>query len=344
MEKFIGILGGGNISESHMKAAQEAKGVRIAAVCGYNADKVAKLAETASVPAYTDLDEFLGHKPMDMVAIGSPSGTHAEQGVQAAEKGLHVLVEKPIDITTERADLLIETCSRKGVKLGVFFQDRVAPDLQRLKSMIDNGELGTIHLATAHVKWFRPPEYYGDSQWRGTWALDGGGAAMNQGSHTVDLLLWLLGQPKRVYGLTGTKLHSIETEDTAVAVIEFESGALATFEAATSAFPGQPRRLFVSGSEGTAQVEHDQLVSIDLADSTMSTEEKGEPARNLSESSPVVENVTGHRLIIEDFVRAIEQDLNPLCDGAEGRRCVELIEAIYKSAGTNQPVEFGSDS
>lgn len=344
MEKFVGIIGGGNISASHLKAAQEAKGVRIAAVCGYNAAKVAKLAETAGVPAYTDLDEFLSHKPMDIVAIGSPSGTHSEQGILAAEKGLHVLVEKPMDITTERADLLIETCSRKGVKLGVFFQDRVAPDLQRLKSMIDNGDLGRVHLATAHVKWFRPPEYYGDSQWRGTWALDGGGAVMNQGSHTVDLLLWLLGEPRRVYGATGTKLHTIETEDTAVAVIEFRSGVLATFEAATSAYPGQPRRLFVSGSEGTAQVEHDQLVSVDLVNSTVSTEEKVEPDRNLSESSPVVENVTGHRLIIEDFVKAIEQDINPLCDGMEGRRSVELIEAIYKSAGTKQPIEFGTNS
>ncbi len=344
MEKFVGILGGGNISESHVKAAQEARGVRIAAVCGYNSAKVAKLAKSAGVPAYTDLGDFLSHKPMDLVAIGSPSGTHAEQGVQAAEKGLHVLVEKPIDITTERADRLIETCSRMGVKLGVFFQDRVAPDLLRLKSMIDDGDLGRIHLATAHVKWFRPPEYYGDSQWRGTWALDGGGAVMNQGSHTVDLLLWLLGEPRRVYGATGTKVHTIETEDTAVAVIEFRSGALATFEAATSAYPGQPRRLFVSGSEGTAQVEHDLLVSVDLVNSTVSTQKKREPDRNLSESSPVVENVTGHRLIIEDFVRAIEQDINPLCDGVEGRRSVELIEAIYKSAGTKQPIELGTGS
>lgn len=343
MEKFVGILGGGNISETHLKAAQEAEGVRIAAVCGYNAAKVARLAESAAVPAYTDLDEFFSHKPMDLIAIGSPSGKHAEQGIQAAEKGLHVLVEKPIDITTERADQLIEICARQGVKLGVFFQDRVAPDLQRLKRMIDNGDLGRIHLATAHVKWYRPPEYYGDSRWRGTWALDGGGAVINQAIHTIDLMLWLLGDVRRVYSSTGTKLHDIETEDTAVAVIEFESGTLATFEAATSAYPGQPRRIFVSGSEGTAQVEHDLLVSVDLVNSTVESREKGEPGRNLSESSPVVENVTGHRLIIEDFVNAIEADINPLCDGLEGRRSVELIEALYKSARTRQPIEFTAD-
>lgn len=344
MEKFVGILGGGNISETHLRAAQEAEGVQVAAVCGYNAAKVAKLGESAGVPAYTDLENFLSHQPMDLVAIGSPSGKHAEQGIQAAERGLHVLVEKPIDITTERADQLIATCSRKGVKLGVFFQDRVAPDLQRLKSMIDNGDLGRIHLATAHVKWYRPPEYYGDSRWRGTWALDGGGAVINQAIHTVDLILWLLGDVGRVYAATGTKLHDIETEDTAVAVIEFKSGTLATFEAATSAYPGQPRRIFVSGSEGTAQVEHDLLVAVDLVNSTVDTQAKGEPGRNLSESSPVVENVTGHRLIIEDFVKAIEADIDPLCDGLEGRRSVELIEAIYKSARTRQPIELVTDA
>lgn len=344
MERFVGILGGGNISETHLKAAQQAEGVTVAAVCGRNPSSVVKLADDAGVPAFTDLESFLNHKPMDMVAIGSPSGVHAEQGILAADKGLHVLVEKPVDITTERVDQLIEACSQNGVKLGVFFQDRVAPDLQRLKRMLDQDDLGRIHLATAHVKWYRPPDYYKDSSWRGTWELDGGGAVMNQSIHTIDLLLWLLGDVERIYAAAGTKLHPIETEDTAVAVIEFRSGTLATFEAATSAYPGEPRRLFVSGSKGTAKVEHDRVVGLDLVGNDSSTRETIAADRNLSESSPVVENVTGHRLIMEDFVNAIKRDIRPLCDGLEGRRSVELVEALYQSARERKPIDLASRS
>jgi predicted dehydrogenase len=334
----VGILGGGNISESHLKAALEIDGVEVSAVCGQNRQKVEALANICQATTYIDTAEFLKHRPMDLVAIGSPSGIHAEQGIAAAGAGLHVLVEKPIDISTERADQLISACARANRKLGIFFQDRVAPDSRRLKRMIDSGGLGDVLLATAHVKWYRPPDYYGDSRWRGTWELDGGGALMNQAIHTVDLLLWLLGDVRQVTALTRTQLHEIEVEDTAVAILDFESGALGTFEASTSAYPGQPRKLFVSGSEGTVSLEHDKIVAIDLH-SAHETDSKPEATgRNLSESSPVVSDVTGHREIIRDFIEAIELDRPPLCDGFEARRSVELVEAIYRSAREGVPV------
>ena len=329
----IGILGGGNISESHLKAALEIEDLEVSAVCGQNQQKVEKLASHCQAATYSETAEFLKHRPMDLVAIGSPSGLHGEQGIAAAKAGLHVLVEKPLEINTERADQLISECDRAKVKLGIFFQDRVAPDSRRLKKLINNGELGRISLATAHVKWYRPPEYYGDSRWRGTWALDGGGAVMNQAIHTVDLLLWLLGDVRCVTALTKTQLHDIEVEDTAVALWEFKSGALGTFEATTAAFPGQPRRLFVSGSEGTVTFEHDRIVSFDLhSGHDASDQEPAAEGRNLSESSPVVSDVTGHREILRDFIDAIRLDRPPICDGREGRRSVELVEAIYRSA------------
>ncbi|MGW8182272.1 MAG: Gfo/Idh/MocA family protein, partial [bacterium] len=305
-----------------------------------NQTKVKDLASSCQASIYSDTEAFLQHRPMDIVAIGSPSGVHAEQGIAAARSGLHVLVEKPIDINTKRADELISACNRARVKLGVFFQDRVAQDSLRLKELITSGRLGDILLATAHVKWYRPPDYYGDSRWRGTWALDGGGAVMNQAIHTVDLLLWLLGSVKCVTALARTQLHKIEVEDTAVAVLEFENGALGTFEASTSAFPGQPRKLFVSGSEGTVYLEHDRIVSVDLH-STQESETKPEvSSRNLSESSPVVSNVTGHREILRDFIEAIQLDRPPLCDGNEGRKSLELVEAIYRSAREGSPVSL----
>ena len=166
--------------------------------------------------AYQDFDAFLNHRPMDLLAIGSPSGLHAEQGIAAAKRGLHVLTEKPIDISARRADELIEVTDRSGVKLGVMFQDRVKPGVHQLRQWISSGILGKPLLVDARVKWYRPPEYYSASRWRGTIALDGGGALINQAIHTVDLLLWLLGDVDRVYARTATALHDIKAEDTAV--------------------------------------------------------------------------------------------------------------------------------
>lgn len=338
MTFHVGILGGGNISETHASAALEIDGVEIAAIYGENQEKVARLARLYGGTVYTDLSSFLAHRPMNMVAIGSPSGVHAEHGCQAAEQKLHVLVEKPIDITTERADQLIAACDKAGVKLGVFFQDRVAPDIARLKNSVDDGQLGKLLLASAKVKWYRPPEYYTGSRWRGTWRLDGGGALMNQGVHTVDLLLWLLGDAKRVYAKTVAAFHHIEVEDTAVAVIEFASGALATLEAATSVYPGYPRRLELTGSEGTIILEHNRIVSADLRSGGDDLVKTGGEDRNLSQSSPVVSDVSGHRKIFENFLHAIKTNGQPRCDGSEGRRSVELIQAIYESSRTGAAV------
>ena len=181
----IGLIGGGNISETHARAALAIPDVRIAAICGSNANKVQHLAQQYGGKPYTDIVEFLDHRPMDFVAIGSPSGLHAKQGIAAAKCGLHVLTEKPIDISTAAADELIVTAQQHNVKLGVMFQDRFKPEIKRLKQWMERGVIGKPLLADARVKWYRPPEYYGNSKWRETMALDGGGALINQAVHTI---------------------------------------------------------------------------------------------------------------------------------------------------------------
>ena len=242
-------------------------------------------------------------------------------------------MEKPIDISTERADALISECQKAGVKLGVIFQDRFKPDICRLRDLIRDGKLGRPLLVDARVKWYRPPEYYGDSRWRGTWALDGGGALMNQGIHTVDLLLWLLGDLKIIKARTATLLHNIETEDTALALLEFSSGALGTLQATTAAYPGYPRRVEITGTEGTVVLEGDNILKADLRGRplTLIREDLGD--QNPSPSSPVVSDFRGHQLVIEDFIRAIRENGTPRCDGADGRRSVAAIEEIYRMAG-----------
>jgi predicted dehydrogenase len=249
-----------------------------------------------------------------------------------------VLVEKPIDITTARTDALIDVIRAANVKVGVFFQDRLRPAVHEIKRTVDAGQLGAPVLISGRVKWYRPPEYYSASRWRGTWALDGGGALMNQAIHTIDLMLWLFGSVRRVCGATATRMHRIEVEDTAAAVLEFESGALGTIEAGTSIYPGYDRRLEVTGTEGTMVLEHDRLIRADLRHARAEDSTALPRDTTASASSPIVSDASAHARVIDDFIQAIRTDGTPACDAAEGRRSVALVEAIYESARTHQPV------
>jgi predicted dehydrogenase len=327
----VGILGGGNISDTHARAARAIPGVEIAAVYGGNREKAGRLAQTYGGVVYDDLDQFLRHRPLDIVAIGSPSGLHADQAIAAITHGVHVLSEKPLDVTTEKVDSVIEAAERSGIKVGVFFQDRLKPDIAAMKALVASGRLGTPIFAAGHVRWYRPPEYYGGSRWRGTWALDGGGALMNQAIHTVDVLQWLFGPVAQVAARTATRLHPIKVEDTAAAVLEFESGALGIIEATTSSYPGYARRVDVSGSEGTLILEGDRLVATDLRGTEHAKTAPPEPPPENAASATVSDSVP-HQRIFEDFIRAIRTDTVPVCDAREARPSVAIIEAIYRSA------------
>jgi UDP-N-acetyl-2-amino-2-deoxyglucuronate dehydrogenase len=339
MTVHIGLVGGGNISETHARAASGIPGVAVAAVFGTNQEKVARLSAQHGATAYSDFEKFLAHRPMDLVAIGSPSGLHAEQGIAAARRGLHVLTEKPLDINTARADAFIAAAAEAGVKLGVFFQDRFKADLMQVKEWVAAGLLGRMVLADARVKWFRPASYYSDSRWRGTLRLDGGGALINQAIHTVDLLLWLCGEVSTVQAVRKTALHKIEAEDTLVATLEFKNAAVGSLQAATSVFPGYPRRVELTGSEGTVIIEHDRLLAADLREPPKDLRATGDD-QNASATSPTVSDVRGHQAVLEDFVHAIKTNTVPRCSGAEGRRSVALVEAIYQACATGKRVEL----
>ena len=332
MTVHIGLVGGGNITETHACAARAIPGAEIAAIYGTNAQNVARLCHEHSGKAYQDFDAFLAHRPMDLVILGSPSGLHAAQGAASAKRGLHVLTEKPIDISTARADALIEATQQAGVKLGVLFQDRAKADIRRLKKWIDEGVIGKPLFVDARVKWYRPPEYYSGSKWRGTLALDGGGALINQGVHTVDLVLWLLGDVARVQARTATVLHKIEAEDTALALLEFASGAFGVLHATTAVYPGYPRRVEISGTEGTVILEHDRIVATNLRNAPPDSVADSPTDTNRSASSAAVTDFRGHQAVLEDFLDAIQHNRRPACDGAEGRRSIALVEAIYNAA------------
>jgi UDP-N-acetyl-2-amino-2-deoxyglucuronate dehydrogenase len=332
----VGLLGGGNISDTHARAARAIPGVEIAAVYGPNREKATRLSQLYGGVVYDDVERFLDHRSLDIVAIGSPSGLHAGEAIAAIGRGIHVLSEKPLDVTTERVDRVIAAADSGGVKVGVFFQDRLKPDIAAMKQMIVSGQLGKPIFAAGHVRWYRPPEYYATSRWRGTRSLDGGGALMNQAIHTVDVLQWLFGAVARVGGRTATRLHPIEVEDTAAAVLEFESGALGLIEATTSSYPGYARRVDVTGAEGTLILEGDRLVATDLrATGAQSSTIPAEPPPENAASATVSDSVP-HQRIFEDFIRAIRDDAVPVCDAREARPSVAIIEAIYRSAASGQ--------
>jgi predicted dehydrogenase len=333
MTTHIGLIGGGNITETHARAARAIPGVKISAIHGTNAEKIARLCREHGGTPYQNLGAFLKHRPMELVIIGSPSGLHAAQGIAAARHGLHVLTEKPIEISIARADALIEAAKQSKVQLGVIFQDRRKPHICQLKNWIDQGLLGEILFVDARVKWYRPPEYYAGSRWRGTLALDGGGALINQGVHTIDLLLWLLGNVVRVQARTATQLYKIEAEDTAAAILEFASGALGVFHATTAAYPGYPRRVEITGTEGTVILEHDRIIAANLRNAAAAIE-SALLDENLSSSTATVSDFRGHQSVLDDFLQAIQQNRAPACDGIEGRRSLALIEAIYRAAKT----------
>src|SRR5216683_753211 len=332
MTTHIGLIGSGNITQTHARAARAISGVQLSAIYGTNPQSVTCLATEHNAKPYTDFAAFLAHKPLDLVILGTPSGLHAEQGIAAAQHGLHILTEKPIDISTRKADALIAAADKANVKLAVIFQDRLKPNIQRLKHWLDRGLLGKPLLVDARVKWYRPPDYYSSSKWRGTFALDGGGALINQAIHTVDLLLWLLGDVVRVQARTSTLLHKIEAEDTAVAILEFANGAFGSLYATTAAFPGYPRRVEISGSEGTVILEHDRVLAANLRNAPAGLTTNTAADSNQSASSAAVTDIRGHQAVLEDFLHAIQYATTPACDGLEGRRSVALVEAIYRAA------------
>jgi len=299
---------------------------------------VAEFAAKFGAAGYTDYERFLDHPGLRIVNVCTPSGLHAEQGVAAARAGIHVLVEKPIDTTLEKADALVEACDRNGVKLGVIYQSRFLPAVQKIKRAIDEGRLGRLMIGDAYVKWYRAPEYYAGS-WHGALALDGGGALINQAIHTVDLLRWMMGPVDAAFAMKAAlRYPQIEGEDTLVASLRFKNGALGVVEAATSVKPGFKRRLEISGERGAVILDGDTIGcwAIDGDD-----EEAGGGEQITDGSSdPAAISNQGHRLQIEDMMRAVIDDRPPMIDGREGRKSLEVVVALYESAVSGHAVSF----
>jgi len=340
----FGIIGCGNISTIHAKAIQAIPEARLRAFHSHSQPKAEKMARLYGVESEPSLDRFLERPDIQVVSICTPSGTHAELGIKAASAGKHVVVEKPIDVTLENARMLIEACHKARVKLAVIFQARFLPAVQILKSAIDRNRLGRIIMGDAYVKWYRTREYYEAARWRGTLALDGGGALINQSIHTIDLLQYFAGPVASVFGFAEKRLHTyIEAEDTAVAVLKFKNGALGVVEGATSIAPGFSRRVEIHGEKGSVTLDGNDITAWQLTGTGKEEEALSRlKERDLSNgaSDPMALDIGGHRRQMEDLIAAVREDRPPMIDGTEGLKALELVLAIYRSAREKELVEL----
>jgi UDP-N-acetyl-2-amino-2-deoxyglucuronate dehydrogenase len=339
----FGIVGTGVIAAIHADAiALLSKtglaDARLVAVTDVAAGAAGAFAAARGCRAEPDLDALLARRDVEVVCVCVPSGLHATIGVEAAKAGKHLVVEKPIDVSLDAADRLIDAARAAGVALTVISQHRFDPGLVELKRLLDDGALGRLVLGEASTKWYRTQAYYDSAPWRGTWAMDGG-SLMNQGVHYVDLLRWCMGPPAEVTAVYSTQAHQIEVEDTALAIVRFASGAVGTILSSTAAFPGFPQRLEITGTEGTVIVEDGRIVRRALAAGT----DPGSPAASAASAAadPAALDVVSHAAQLADLLDAVDTGHEPSVSGQSGRDALEIVLAVYESSRTGRPVTLG---
>jgi predicted dehydrogenase len=339
----FGIIGGGMIANHHAKAILAMDEANLGAIYARNPEKAKRLGEQYNCKSYSNLDNFLADDSIDIVTIATPSGAHLEPTLMAAKAGKHIICEKPLEVTPERIQQMIDVAKEEKVLLSGIFNRRFNPAVENLKNAAENNRFGTLALCDAQIKWFRTQEYYDSGAWRGTMELDGGGALMNQGIHTIDLLLYLVGDVKRLSASMALLTHeNIAVEDTAVAILEFKNGARGVIQGSTSCWSstGHPAEIQLCGDKGSVFLTDESFRVWDFKHKTKQDEfvqsnlmqgaEKG-----LGANDPNAINYLGHQRNFENVIKALKTGNKPLITGEEAMKSVRLINAIYESANNN---------
>ena len=355
----LAIAGCGIIGDFHAGVADSLDDLEVVALVDPVASQREKLASKHGIDpsiGYDSLAAALAATDIEAVAVCTPSGYHADVAVEALEAGKHVVVEKPIDVDLEAADRIRKAAEQAGKTVTVISQHRFDPGSVALHNAVESGRLGTITSGTASVPWWRSQAYYDSGDWRGTWELDGGGAVMNQGVHTVDLLVWFLGEPVEVFAWTGTLAHErIQVEDVLTAVVKFDNGALATIHATTAANPGAGVRVSVHGDGGTASLENDKLVWFvsaadaheggrpgNTADAEVATSDEavaGAAVAGWAASDPTALG-SAHAAQYLDFLDAVAAGRAPKVGIPDATRALRVIRGMYASAQSGLPVRL----
>ena len=331
MEKTVkfALLGCGRISANHLDAIEHAPHAKLVAVCDIVEEKAKAVAEKYGCNYYTDLETMLDNEDIDVCNILTPSGYHAEHGCMVAKRKINVFCEKPIDVTKEKADMLIECCRENGVKLGCVFQRRTYDAAIKTKEAVEKGWLGKVTLADAYLKYWRDDEYYKSDAWRGTLALDGG-ALMNQSIHGIDMISWIMGGIEKVNADCDRLVWDIEAEDTAVIRVRYNNGAMGVIEGATTVNPGHETFFAVHGTKGSIIFGDKGFYMWELEDKSIPVPE----VTNSMGGANCQYNETnfGHTYLIEDMAMAVLEDRAPMIGGREARKAVDIILAAYKSS------------
>ncbi len=333
----FGIIGCGVIAPNHAKSLLGTPETELVAVCDIIEEKAADFAQKFGVKDYyKDYNDLLKRDDIDAVCVCVPSGLHGEIVIASAQAGKHVLCEKPLEIKKDKMTQMIKTCREYGVKLGGVFQRRTMKSAIAAKKAIQQGDLGKIVLGDAYLKYYRSQEYYNSAGWRGTWELDGGGALMNQGVHGVDLIQWMVGDVDSIYARADHLVRNIEVEDIAVVSLRYKNGAFGVIEGTTSVYPGEDTTFAIHGDKGTIIFGDEGITRWEIMD-------KGRPDVEseyaLGGSRGAEISYYGHKTIIEDMAHAILENREPMVPGAEARKAVDLILAIYESARMGKEVK-----
>jgi predicted dehydrogenase len=339
----FGIIGLGAIAGIHAAAIRQIENAQVTAVYDTIPGYAAAFAEKHGGRPYNDLKSFLKCKDTDFVTITTPSALHQDASIASARAGKHIIVEKPLEITTQRCERIIHAAQESGVLLSGIFQSRFFDGSRKIREALDQGRFGKLILCDAYIKWFRSQEYYDSGAWRGTKEIDGGGALINQAIHALDLLLWFCGNVKEVFSRSATMAHErIDVEDVLVSTLVFENGAMGTVEASTAVWPGSPKRIEILGTHGSVVMEEESILRWDFAEKRPGDDEVVKQINKSSSaggaSDPMGINPEAHRRQFEDCIRAVETGSKPLIDGPAAAKPVALVEAMYKSAATGNAV------
>lgn len=340
------LVGAGVIGKHHgLVMSQLADRVELVAVADVKRDRAEQLAAARGGRPYGSLSQALAAEEIDVVVVCTPTGRHGEVAIEALDAGKHVIVEKPAEITVAKTDGIIAAQRKAGTLVTVISQHRFDPATETTLAAIGRGELGRLTSGIASIDWWRGQSYYDSGDWRGTWELDGGGALMNQGVHTVDLLVAALGRPVEVFAYAGTLAHErIEVEDVAVGVVRFESGALGVLHATTAAYPGLSARLQVHGDRGSAVIDNDHLAFFQVTAGGADREEKLMGTTE-SRAVPTAGSDPGqlsdaHRLQYLNFLGALDGTEKLRVDLETNRQSIGIITGAYESARTGRPVSL----
>lgn len=324
----FGILGAGVIASFHADAINSLDNATLVGVYDKNSDGARSFSEKYNIKAYESYESMLFDDGIDAVCICTPSGFHAQQAIKALEYKKHVVLEKPMAFSGEDADKVAKAREESGKLLTVVSQLRFSDDIQKIRKLIAEGAFGEISLCDLYMKYWRSEQYYAQSTWRGTKALDGGGALMNQGIHGVDLLLYIAGDAKLLSAKCKTKYHDIEVEDTAVAFLEFENGAMGVIEASTCAYPGFERRLEIIGSKGCVILRENTIEKL-ICNGEVLIDKKADSSAANTASDPTAMSCELHARQIKNFISAIFGEEKLLIDEKDGKKAVKMIEDIY---------------